>query len=335
MKFTVLGAGSWGMAMSMVLSDNGHEVAVYGRNSQLMEDIQNSRVSTKYLPGTNFPEGIRFTSNLSESLSGAQAIIIAVSTQAVRSVLEDSKEYLPKNAIIVNLAKGIENDTLLRVSEIAAEIAPNNPFVALSGPSHAEEVAKKMATTLVASSTEMKHAMTIQQAVSNNYIRVYTNPDIVGVELGGALKNIIALAAGVIDGMGFGDNTKAALMTRGIREIARLGEKMGAKEATFKGLTGIGDLIVTCTSMHSRNRRCGILLGEGKSIKQAQEEIGMVVESLSTIKAAYELSIKMNVDMPITEELYKVIYEGCSPFESLGRLMQREAKSELEEQLNW
>jgi glycerol-3-phosphate dehydrogenase (NAD(P)+) len=335
MKFAVLGAGSWGSAISMVLNDNGHEVTVYGRNEEYINEINEKRVSSKYLPGIKIDEKINFTSNIENAISGAGVIVLSVSSQAVRSVLEKVKDKISEEVIIVNLSKGIENNSLMTISQIVKELLPQNTFVVLSGPSHAEEVASRVPTALVAASESKEGSQLIQSLLSNLYIRIYTNSDVLGVELGGALKNIIALAAGVIDGMGYGDNTKAALMTRGMSEIALMGEKIGARNETFKGLTGIGDLIVTCTSMHSRNRRCGILLGKGYSLEEALKEIGMVVESVYTIKAAYDLSKKLNVEMPITEELYKVLYENENPLSSLKRLMTREMKSEVEEGLNW
>ncbi len=233
--------------------------------------------------------------------------------------------------IIVNVAKGIELGSLRLMSEVVKEHCPNNEFVSLSGPSHAEEVAKCQLTTLVASSDKIKNAQLIQDLFSADYLRVYTNDDLRGVELGGSLKNIIALGAGISDGLGNGDNAKAALMTRGLHEIARLGKKMGAKDRTFSGLTGIGDLVVTCTSMHSRNRRCGIYIGEGMSIDKAVEKVGMVVEGIHTVKSAYNLSQKYNVDMPITKYMYKVIYEGLSPREAVSILMSRSNKHEIED----
>jgi len=236
--------------------------------------------------------------------------------------------------IIVNVAKGIDVSSLNTMSQLISKYLPNNVYVALSGPSHAEEVSKKIPTTIVSASRKKEDAEFIQDLFTTETLRVYTNPDVIGVEIGGALKNIIAIGAGISDGLGYGDNAKAALMTRGIREIARLGTELGGREETFKGLTGIGDLIVTCTSMHSRNRRCGILLGEGKSLEEAIDTIGMVVEGATTIKAAYELSKQKDVYMPITKELYRVLYEGKDPLESVSKLMLKRQKHEFEEMVH-
>ena len=331
MKVSILGAGSWATALSIVLSDNNHQVMLWTRNSLRAEEINKSRVNEKYLSGVKIGDTTLVDTNLEKVAKFGDVVIIAVASQSVREVLLNTNLAIDKNKVIVNVSKGVEIGTLKRISEVVAEFYPDNDFVALSGPSHAEEVSKRIPTTLVASSSNISAAEYIQDLFSNDAMRVYTNDDIVGVELGGALKNIIALGAGISDGLGFGDNTKAAIMTRGIKEISLLGVTMGASYSTFSGLSGIGDLIVTCTSMHSRNRRCGILIGEGINVDSAIERIGMVVEGIYTIKSAYDLSEKYKVEMPITRELYKVIYENANPKNSVINLMTRQKKHEIED----
>ncbi len=330
MKISVIGAGSWGTALASVVAKKGNSVKLYARDKKQVSEINAKHINEKYLKGILLPENIEASEDLAYVLDGAKIVLFAVSSQALRKVLEQSKDFMPKQAIIVNVAKGIENGSLLRLSELIKNYF-DNEIVVLSGPSHAEEVVKEMPTTLVSASENMEVARLIQDVFSTSYLRIYTNDDVVGVEFGGALKNIIALAAGISDGMGFGDNAKAALMTRGIKEIARLGRKLGARDETFAGLSGIGDLIVTCTSMHSRNRRCGILIGQGKSLKEAEKEISMVVEGLYTIRGAYELAKKHGVDMPIVNALYKVLYEEVDAKEALRALMFRAKKHEAEE----
>lgn len=331
MKVSILGAGSWATALSIVLNDNNHEVMLWTRNSSHAEFINTTRENSKYLPGVKIGDKTSVDTKLDKVAKFGDVIIIAVASQSVREVLKNTDFLIDKKKIIVNVSKGVEIGTLNRISEVVSEFYPENDFVALSGPSHAEEVAKGIPTTLVASSENILAAEYIQDLFSNDAMRVYTNDDIIGVELGGALKNIIALGAGISDGLGFGDNTKAAIMTRGIKEISLLGVTMGASYSTFSGLSGIGDLIVTCTSVHSRNRRCGILIGEGVDVKSAIEKIGMVVEGIYTIKSAYDLSQKYNVEMPITRELYKVIYENANPKNSVINLMTRQKKHEIED----
>lgn len=283
------------------------------------------------MPEVCIPEEIEVTSDIEKVIFNKEILVIAVPTHAVRQTLNDYKELISKEQILLNVAKGIENDTLYRISQIVHEILPNNSYAVLSGPSHAEEVARNIPTTVVVASEVMEVAEYIQDVFMGPYFRVYTNPDVIGVELGGALKNVIALGAGISDGLGYGDNTKAAIMTRGIIEISRLGQKMGANKNTFAGLTGIGDLIVTCTSMHSRNRRAGILIGQGEDLDKVVEKVGMVVEGIKTTKSAYELSMKYNVNMPITKEIYEVLYEGKDVKNSVFNLMLRDKKHELED----
>ncbi|NMA87236.1 MAG: NAD(P)-dependent glycerol-3-phosphate dehydrogenase, partial [Tissierellia bacterium] len=278
--------------------------------------------------------------DISKVIYDKELIVLSTATHGIREVLESSKSEFNKEQVIVNVAKGIENNTLLMISEIVGEILPNNPYAILSGPSHAEEVARNIPTTVVSASKDKTVAEYVQDVFMSPYFRVYTNPDIIGVELGGSLKNVIALGAGISDGLGYGDNTKAALMTRGIIEISRLGVRLGANAKTFSGLSGVGDLIVTCTSMHSRNRRAGILIGQGQSLEEATKNVGMVVEGIKTTKSAYELAKKNNVIMPITDELYNVLYNGEDVKESVYNLMLRDKKPELEDilkenQIHW
>lgn len=331
MKITLCGGGSWGTAIARLLSNKGHELNFYIRNKEVIEDIRKNKENTKYLPEAKFEKEINLTNNLDSVLEDIEVFIIAVPTSSIREVLTSIKDKISKDVIIVNLSKGIEVESLDRISEISSEILKDNPFVALSGPSHAEEVGKDIPTTLVASSENLKVAQTIQHEFSTPIFRIYTNPDLVGVEMGGALKNIIALAAGMNDGLAYGDNSKAALMTRGIYEMSKLGISLGANPHTFNGLSGIGDLIVTCTSMHSRNRRAGILIGEGKSMEEACKEVGQVVEGVKTVKSAYKLAKLKNIEMPITNALYKVLYEGYDPNRAVYELMTRENKDEIEQ----
>ena len=331
MNLTLCGGGSWGTAIARLLSNKGHKVNFYIRNEQVIEDIKKNKENSKYLPGAKFENEVNLTNDLESVLNGIDAFIIGVPTSSIREILNKIKGKISKNTIIVNLSKGIEVESLDRISEISKEILIDNPFVALSGPSHAEEVGKDIPTTLVASSENLEVAQLIQKEFSTPIFRIYTNPDLVGVEMGGALKNIIALAAGMNDGLGYGDNTKAALMTRGIYEMSKLGISLGANPHTFNGLSGIGDLIVTCTSMHSRNRRAGILIGEGKSMDEACKEVGQVVEGVKTVKSAYKLSQVKGIEMPITKALYRVLYEGYDPNKAVYELMTRKNKDEIEQ----
>lgn len=327
----VLGGGSWGTALAILLSNNNHRVDIWVRDKKQKEEMENTRENKRYLPGITIPENINITDDISEAIHNKELLVLSIPSHGIRNILNDSKRYFGSGQIIVNVAKGIENDTLLRISQIVSDILPGNPYAVLSGPSHAEEVARKIPTTVVSASEKRQVAEYVQDIFMSPFFRVYTSPDVIGVELGGSLKNVIALGAGISDGLGYGDNTKAALMTRGIIEIARLGEKMGANSATFSGLAGIGDLIVTCTSMHSRNRRTGILIGQGKSLEEAIKSVGMVVEGIKTAKSAYELASKHQVVMPITKEIYEVLYEGKDVKNSVINLMLRDKKHEMED----
>ena len=328
-KIGVIGAGSFGCALAMVLANKGNKVTVWARNAKQVEAMAETRENTHYLPGVKFPESIDFTADLEVASADKDYLVFAVPAQSFRGVFEKASAFFDSAVPVINVAKGIEKDTLLRLSEVAVNIRPDVRYVALSGPSHAEEVAREMPTTVVAACYDHDLAVEVQQLFNTERFRVYSNEDLLGVELGGALKNIIALGAGISDGMGFGDNTKAALMTRGITEITRLGLALGADMATFSGLAGIGDLIVTCTSMHSRNRRCGILIGQGMDPEKATEEIGMVVEGISTAEAAFALASKCNIEMPITECIYKVIHGELNAENALEFLMKRMTKNEM------
>lgn len=329
-KIGVIGGGSWGTSLAVLLSKKNFEVDMWLRNKKQIEDILDTKENKKYLPGIKIPNSLNIYDDIKLTIKGKDIILLSVSSHGIRDVLLNSRKYINNDQIIVNVAKGIENNSLMKISDIAKEILPNNKYVILSGPSHAEEVARDIPTTVVAASVDRSVAEYVQDVFMTSNFRVYTNPDVVGVELGGSLKNIIALAAGMSDGLCYGDNTKAALMTRGLFEIARLGEQMGANINTFSGLSGVGDLIVTCTSMLSRNRRAGILIGKGKAVQEAVEEVGMVVEGIKTTKSAYELSKRYQVDMPITSELYGVLYEGKPVEDSVLNLMGRDKKFEME-----
>ncbi|MBS6610024.1 MULTISPECIES: NAD(P)H-dependent glycerol-3-phosphate dehydrogenase [Peptoniphilus] len=331
MKITLCGGGSWGTAIARLLSNKGHDVNFYIRNKSVIYDIKKNKENSKYLPGAKFENEINLTNNLLSVLKDIDIFVLAVPTTSSREILEEIKNYLGENVIIVNLSKGFEVDTLKRISEISKEILPRNPFVALSGPSHAEEVGKDIPTTVVASSENLDASKIIQREFSTPIFRIYTNSDLIGVEIGGALKNIIALAAGMNDGLNYGDNSKAALMTRGVYEMSKLGITLGANPHTFNGLSGIGDLIVTCTSMHSRNRRAGILIGKGMSMQDACKEVGQVVEGVKTVESTYKLSKIYNIEMPITKVLYEILYKNYDPRKAVYELMTRKNKDEIEQ----
>lgn len=331
MRIGVLGSGSWGTAIGVLLSKKGYEVNLWDRNSEVIESINQTRENIRYLPGVLLPAGLNGVNTIDECVKEAEIIVIAVPSQAVRKVCEQLRGLIRSEQILVSLAKGIEVGTSKRMSQVIEEYLPDNRIAVLSGPSHAEEVSRDIPTAVVVTSKERETAECIQDIFITPKFRVYTNPDVVGVEIGGAVKNIIAIAAGISDGLGYGDNTKAALMTRGIAEIARLGEALGAEYLTFAGLAGIGDLIVTCTSIHSRNRRAGMLLGQGKKLEEALAEIRMVVEGVNTTRSTYELAKKLGVDMPITSELYRILFEGKDPRYAVSDLMLRSKTHEIEE----
>ncbi|HHV74073.1 MAG TPA: NAD(P)H-dependent glycerol-3-phosphate dehydrogenase [Thermoanaerobacterium sp.] len=328
MDVAVLGAGSWGTAMAIHLDSMSHNVCMWTRDQNQMEEIKKTGYNKKYLDA-KLPKSIDITTDMSHVVKNKKIIVLAVPSHAVRYVVEMIKGLIDKSAIIVNLAKGLETSSLKRMSQVIQEIV-DNPVVVLSGPSHAEEVCRHIPTACVISSSDINACEYVQDVMMDENFRLYINKDLIGVELGGSLKNIIALGAGISDGLGFGDNTKAALMTRGLAEITRLGVALGSDPLTFLGLTGMGDLIVTCTSMYSRNRKAGIKIGQGKSLDEALNEIGMVVEGVNTTKSAYELSKIHNIEMPITNEIYSILFEGKNPREAVYSLMTRDKKHEME-----
>jgi glycerol-3-phosphate dehydrogenase (NAD(P)+) len=327
-KIAFLGGGSFGTALSIMLAKKGVLVKVWDRNKSVVDDINVKKENIRYLHGSVVPIGVEASTDIKEVVIDSEYIVLAVPSHVIRSLCKDIKEIVNKDQIIISIAKGIEAESGKRLSQVINEELPDNPIVILSGPSHAEEVAQDIPTTVVVTSENMEYAEKVQDLFMTNKFRIYTNEDIIGVEIGGAVKNIIALAAGVSDGIGYGDNTKAALMTRGMSEIVRMGTKLGGKKETFAGLTGMGDLIVTCTSMHSRNRRAGMLIGKGSTADEATKEIGMVVEGIKACKAFYGLKEKLGVSMPITDVLYKVIFEGKEPKYGVYELMTRDKKSE-------
>lgn len=328
-KISVLGGGSWGTALSMILSSKDLDIIIWVRDKKLENQI-NSGENKKYLPDIKLPSNIKATTDIKKALENTDIILQAIPTNGVREVFNMAKDYIKPHQIIINVSKGIEENTLLRISEILNEIVPENTYVVLSGPSHAEEVGLFLPTTVIVSSEDKEAKYLVQDLFMTENFRVYTNSDVLGVELGGALKNVIALATGISDGLGYGDNSKAALINRGIFEMASLGEAMGAKRNTFFGLSGIGDLIVTCTSLHSRNRKAGLLIGEGYNLKQAINKVGMVVEGVRTTNSAYDLCKKYDMELPITEQLYEVLQNNKDPREAVNDLMMRERKSEME-----
>lgn len=327
-KVAFVGGGSFGTALAVLLSKKGNDVYIYDRDEYVVNDIEKNKRNSKYLPELIIPDNIKATTEIEKATKDCDYLVVAVPSHVVRTVAKQLNKVLDKNVIVICIAKGIEEGTDKRLSVVLSEELKND-IVILSGPSHAEEIAKGIPTTIVATSKNMKKAEEVQDLFMTEDFRVYTNDDIIGVEVGGAVKNVIALAAGVVDGLGYGDNTKAALMTRGMKEIAKIGVALGGKQETFYGLTGMGDLIVTCTSMHSRNRRAGILIGKGKSLEEAQKEVGMVVEGVKACKAFYELSKKMNIELPITTCLYKALFESKNPRKAVGELMVRDKKSEI------
>lgn len=320
----VIGAGSWGIALSILLNNNGHNVTVWSVIEDEIKMLNEEREHKRCLPGVKLSEKLNFTTDLEATIKEADVLVLAVPSVYTRNTSKSMSPYVKDGQIIVNVAKGIEESTLMTLTQIIEEEIPNADVTALSGPSHAEEVSRGIPTTCVVAAHTKETAEYIQNIFMSENFRVYTTPDILGVELGGSLKNVIALAAGIADGLGYGDNTKAALITRGITEIARLGTAMGGKLQTFSGLSGIGDLIVTCASMHSRNRRAGILLGKGYSMEETMKEVNMVVEGVYSAKAAKELAKKYNVDMPIIDQVNKVLFEGKSAAVAVKELMLRD-----------
>ena len=336
-KVAVIGAGGWGTALAHVAAENSNRTFLWARRQELAEEIIRTGENKDYLPGAKISPKVNISTDLKQVVSDADIVIVAVPSHAVRNMAKQIRSFVKEDAIVTSATKGIELGSLKRMSQVLEEELGNvksHNIVALSGPSHAEEVIRKLPTAVVAASSEKLAAQRVQDALISNNFRVYTNTDIVGVELGGALKNVIALCSGISDGLGFGDNTRAALMTRGIVEITRLGVKMGASPETFSGLSGIGDLIVTCSSNLSRNRRAGIEIGRGKTVEEVIKSTNMVIEGINTTKAAFLLSKKHNIEMPITEQAYQVLFEGKDPMLAVSSLMSRDGKHEHEDILS-
>lgn len=327
MKIGVLGSGTWGTALARMLAINGNDVVVWSAIEKEVETLSKKRVHPNLL-GMKIPEQIVFTGDIKEACIGMEMIVFAAPSVYIRSVANSAKDYISSDAIIVDVAKGIETDTLKTMTEVIADELGDARLVALSGPTHAEEVAKDLPTTIVSASRDYDAALCVQKVFSNNTMRVYTNSDILGVELCGALKNIVALAAGISSGLGYGDNAKAAIITRGAAEMARLGMAMGCDITTFYGLAGVGDLIVTCTSIHSRNNHAGFLIGKGHSPKRAIEEVGMVVEGMNALPAAMGLSEKYGVELPIISAVNDIVNNKANPAEVVEQLMTRAHKIE-------
>lgn len=327
-KVGIMGAGSWGTALALLLHKNGHEVTVWSISEEEIQMLSKEREHKSKLPGVKIPDDMVFTTDIETTIKDKDVIVLAVPSPFTRSTARNMKPYVGEGQIIVDVAKGIEETTLMTLSQQIEEEIPQADVAVLSGPSHAEEVGRELPTIVVIGARTEKTAKYLQGMFMNEVFRVYTSPDMLGMELGGSLKNVIALAAGIADGLGYGDNTKAALITRGIAEIARLGVKMGGSVESFTGLTGIGDLIVTCASQHSRNRKAGYLMGKGMSMQEAMDEVKMVVEGVYSTKAAVKLGEKYGVAMPIIEEVNKVLFEGKDPRNAVNELMQRDSKAE-------
>lgn len=327
-RIGILGGGGWAIALAILLHENGNEVTIWSKLESEVELLKKDRENRRCLPGVVLPEAVNVTARLQEAVEGSSIIIMAVASRYVRSTAALLKDFLKEDQIIVNVAKGIEEETLLPMTQVISSELPGAVTAVLSGPSHAEEVARHLPTTCVAGAKDSETAKYLAKVFSNDVFRVYSSTDMLGIELGGSLKNVIALAAGIADGLGYGDNTKAALITRGIAEITRLGVAMGGQFETFCGLSGIGDLIVTCASMHSRNRRAGILIGQGASPDDAMKEVNMVVEGVYSARAAKLLAEKYQVEMPIVEQVNEVLFCGRDPREAVATLMLRDQKNE-------
>ena len=334
MRICVLGAGSWGIALTKLLSLNEHSVIVWSIDPEEISMLKEYSQHKTKLPGVMLPGTVEFTTDMEAALSDAELVVMAVPSPFVRSTAEKAAEYIKDERIIVNVAKGIEEDTLKRLSQVIKEEIPQAKVAVLSGPSHAEEVGKELPTTVVVGAETKELAETVQDVFMNDFFRVYISPDIIGIELGGAVKNVIALAAGIADGLGCGDNTKAALITRGIYELTALGVAMGGKPETFSGLSGTGDLIVTCASVHSRNRKAGFLMGQGYTYQEAMDEVKMIVEGVYSAKAALKLATLYEVEMPIVEEVNKILFEDFPAKEALRELLTRDKKKESSS-LSW
>jgi glycerol-3-phosphate dehydrogenase (NAD(P)+) len=331
MKISVLGAGGWGTTLAILLHYNGHKVSLWEYKRAYAKELNKKRVNPHYLPGIKIPKEILITHDLEESTDDKNLIVLAVPSQFLRGVIKNIDRTNLEDVILVSVAKGIEKDSLMTVSQMLKDVHPilnDSQLSVLSGPSHAEEVSQRIPTAVVAASVDEETSKTVQAAFMTSYFRVYSSTDIVGVELGGAFKNVIAIGAGIIDGAGFGDNTKAAIMTRGVAEISRLGLAMGAQPDTFAGLSGMGDLIVTCMSRHSRNRYVGEQIGKGKKLKDVLKSMEMIAEGVVTSKSAMQLAVKNNIETPITTEVYKILYEDKDPIKATTDLMTRDMKTE-------
>jgi glycerol-3-phosphate dehydrogenase (NAD(P)+) len=331
MKISVLGAGGWGTTLAILLHYNGHNVTLWEYKKSYARHLLKKRINTDYLPGIKIPKEILITPDIEESTENKNLIVMAVPSQFLRGVVNDIDFNQIKNSILVSVSKGIENKSLMTMSQMLKNVFPHvdkNQIGVISGPSHAEEVSKRIPTAVVAASSDLETSKAIQAAFITSYFRVYASTDILGVELGGAFKNIIAIGAGIIDGAGFGDNTKAAIMTRGVAEISRLGLAMGAQPETFAGLSGMGDLIVTCMSRHSRNRFVGEQIGKGKKLKQILNSMDQIAEGVETTRSANQLAAKIEVETPITNEVYKILFEDKDPVKATTDLMTRDMKTE-------
>ena len=327
-KVSIIGAGSWGTALALLLHKNGNEVTVWSKFEPEIQMLKEHHEHVDKLPGVKLPEDMVFTTDLEAAIKGKNLMVLAVPSTFTRETSQVMAPYVSEGQIIVNVSKGIEESTLMTLSEVIEEEIPKATVAVLSGPSHAEEVGKGIPTTIVVGAKKKRVAEYVQNLFMNEVFRVYISPDVLGIELGAALKNVVALAAGIADGLGYGDNSKAALITRGMAEISRLGIAMGGKAQTFSGLTGIGDLIVTCASMHSRNRRAGILIGQGKTMDEAMAEVKMVVEGVYSAKAAIALAKKYDIQLPIIEQVNLVLFEGKNAAEAVKDLMLRDKKIE-------
>ena len=329
MNLTFLGSGSFGTALAVIFSNYDFKIKMFDRNMDVVNGINEKRKNIKYLKNIHIPEKIIATNDINDAINNSDIIFFAVPSHAVREISKQIKDKIDSKSVIVCLSKGIEQDTHKRLSEILEEELPHNPIVILYGPSHAEEIALRKPTALVSTSKDMKFAELIRDTLSNDVLRIYTNSDIVGVEIGGSMKNVIALAIGIITGMGYGDNSSAAIITRSLQDIVKMGVSLGGKLETFFGLTGIGDLIVTCLSEHSRNRKCGLLIGKGMKLDEAIKEIGMVVEGINACKIFYEIAKEKNIEVPIIESLYEVLFNNKDLRSIEGKLMSRDRKDEF------
>ena len=331
---SVLGAGTWGCALAILLAGKGHDVTIWTKIENEARMLNENRKNMKNLPGAELPDQVKVTLDLEEACKDKDILVMAVASPYIRSTAKIASPYIKEGQVIVNVSKGIEDGTLYTLSEVISEEIPQADIAVLSGPSHAEEVSRGVPTTIVVGATTMETAHLIQDVFITDLFRVYTSPDIIGIELGGSLKNVIALAAGIVDGLGLGDNTKAALMTRGMAEIIRLGMKMGGKMETFAGLSGFGDLFVTCNSKHSRNWNAGNLMGQGKTMEEAMKEVNQVVEGVNSAKAALALAKKNEVEMPIVEKINQVLFEGKTASDALNDLLNRDRRKEYKS-LDW